>query len=93
MYSGRTKEELMWDSKEELVMEEVKTSRRGGRMTNDRAEILMRLEKKGRNVGVRDDNCVTRCDNAGLHVTVHGCAVRSHQPQLVLHRLQGGDRL
>ena len=27
-------------------MEEVKTSRRGGRTTNDRAEILMRLEKK-----------------------------------------------
>ena len=27
-------------------MEEVKTSRRGGRMTNDRAEILMRLEKR-----------------------------------------------
>lgn len=35
-------------------MEEVKTSRRGGRTTNDRAEILMRLEKKGRNVSVRD---------------------------------------
>ena len=30
----------------ELVLEEVKTSRRGGRMTNDRAEILMRLEKR-----------------------------------------------
>ena len=27
-------------------MEEVKTSRRGGRTTNDRAEILMRLEKR-----------------------------------------------
>ena len=38
----------------ELVLEEVKTSRRGGRTTNDRNEILKGLEKKGRNVSVRD---------------------------------------
>ena len=35
-------------------MEEVTTSKRGDRRTKNRAEILMRLEKKGRNVKVRD---------------------------------------
>ena len=36
----------MRQQRRELVLEEVKTSRRGGRTTSDRAEVLMRLEKK-----------------------------------------------
>ena len=36
----------MRQQRRELVIEEVKTSRRGDRTTNDRAEILMRLEKR-----------------------------------------------
>ena len=37
----------------ELVVEEVKNSRRGARRTNDRVKILMGLEKKGGAVIVR----------------------------------------
>ena len=56
MYSGRNKEELMCDSKEESLSwrKSKPADKEAEGPILDRAEILMRLEKKGRNVSVRD---------------------------------------